>query len=50
MNEELTECPVCGKLKPDVEIRNNPFLEEVYDEIEELESCQDCWQCCKDDV
>jgi hypothetical protein len=43
-------CEWCGKIKPDVEMCDDPFLAEVYRESCPLDICGDCFQDRKDEI
>lgn len=43
-------CECCGKLKPDVETCDDPFLAEVYQEIVSLDICGDCYRDRRDEI
>ena len=40
----MEKCEDCGKEKPDVNVTNCPFTEEIHQELLEVKICDDCYQ------
>lgn len=43
-------CNLCRHVKPDVRLRVDPYVFEIYDEVEERALCDDCFDSRKDDI
>lgn len=40
----LTECPSCGKMKPDVGACMDPYDQEIHNKDHEITICGDCYK------
>ena len=43
-NEDNKVCEICKEEKEDVELRINPYIEEVIGEVEYQYLCNDCYE------
>lgn len=50
MSEKNLECEICHKHTPDVKLRLDPFMLEIYDKEIEMQICDACRQDRSDNI
>jgi hypothetical protein len=49
-NEELIECSLCGQLRTDVKLTEDPYAVEIYGDYQLCWLCSKCYEELKNDI